>query len=1647
MKKSLSVLICLFIAHLSLMAQCDDPFPPADDFYPNAPVYCAGLDGFCSTVPPFSPNVDVLPGCNGNAVLSNYHWLSFIAGNNFLSMDIEVSNCSGGMNGGNGLQVALYTEFGNSGLIPIQVMCEEIPNFSIYNLFAQLEIGQRYYLLIDGFANSICDYQLFDNTGATIAPPQASNGPVEAPEGFCAVDEVPLSVAPVDGATYVWDLPLGVEMVEDNGADIVVDVDESVDGNSLTVCVEIQGLCNNVVECSNFTVMQETMQTDLFETVCEGECYDFFGELICNPGAYVSQQITACQTINYTLTLSVEPLIPTTVMDTICLGECLLYNGELYCEAGTYEIALLSASVTGCDSIVILELADYGDPVPDLTVTGGALNCLTQPSVELQAVTSVPDVTYLWSGPDINQSNETLPNPVVDEPGTYTVQVTSANGCTAQSSTVVTGNLQIPELNITGNEPLNCNTQAIVLFVDADLPIVEYEWSGPGGFSANGQTVTVSEPGTYLVKGLTASACQGTLSVEVVENDEPLGVDAGPDQHFQCLFTLQLDAPGVVDNNDISYEWTTDDGNILNGANTLTPTINDAGTYILTATDLTTGCSGSDEVIVYNSLAVLEETVLSLDCTMDFLILDGSNSYDGADASINWTTTTGNIVSGGNTLTPTVDQPGTYQLVIIRPGCVSFATLNVLNHVIYPNLTISANQDTLNCLSSVFLTVEDSQNSPDIAYRWFANNVPVPEYDNQTTVEATEAGNWRVEGTNDFGCTSSTTYFIINGILPSSVEIVQNGGTISCANLEEIELNAIVDGFAPGLEYNWSTSDGNFLTTDGDYALVLGAGTYGVEVINPQTGCVASNTITLEAEGELEITFESTPVSCPGSYDGSITAIPSGGCGQYIYLWNTVPVQPGQTISNLGPGIYEVTVTDCNGCTAVASYVLELSSNSAVVADAGADAYFDCLNSDFYVLDGSESQLSPDAEIEWTTNDGEILDGQGTLILTVGSTGTYTLTIVDPFGCEDSDQVTVFESTANAGPNQEITCATTTATLDGSASQAGSGVTYAWSTNDGNIVSGADSPNPTVNAVGTYTLTVTSSNGCTASDEVSVTGDFVLPQASLPTEYNLASCVDPVILEVDVQTPGATVTWDGPGGFSNDVEREAYEPGEYSVVVSGQNGCTITLLTTVIDNRAYPQASAPDVQYINCFNGNPLLVDIDFMTTNSIVIDDWSTTDGAIVDRSGNSVLVEQAGTYTVSFSDDITGCANTAEVVVAEDGLSFMIETELTSCGEDDGIARVITTGISEPTYSWSNGATTQIVDGLAIGTYFVTVSADGATCEEVLEVIIGQDPSCFVTISGSVFNDDAALNCELNGPIVPLEGVEVRLDDLVTFTDASGYYEFSVPAGDYTLAVFPESPYVAHCPASGTIAVSVDPGSAGSDNNNFFLDQLSGFDLFVTAGSSNPQPGQNQQYYVTYCNNGFQTIFGTIVFRHDPLLIFDPVAAGATSYDPATFTATWEFSDLTFFECEYLNFTMQVPADAPEGYVIESEIAALPLLGDQSPGNNTVSWQRTLPLTQNIIDELPTAAIGKASTEVEVYPNPFSTSTTIEFQLSDLDAAAAQLDIFDVNGRLVSTSRGFQAGENQQRIERSDLPGAGVYFYRLRSGDTLQSGRLMLR
>src|SRR5690606_12407988 len=103
---------------------------------------------------------------------------------------------------------------------------------------------------------------------------------------------------------------------------------------------------------------------------------------------------------------------------------------------------------------------------------------------------------------------------------------------------------------------------------------------------------------------------------------------------------------------------------------------------------------------------------------------------------------------------------------------------------------------------------------------------------------------------------------------------------------------------------------------------------------------------------------------------------------------------------------------------------------------------------------------------------------------------------------------------AIAGANGSLTCVNNTVTLNANGSSIDTQLVYQWSTQNGNILSGANSPNPIVDAPGEYQLLLTNpANGCSATDMVGVTQNTAIPQVSILPHAPLSCAVPLLVLQ------------------------------------------------------------------------------------------------------------------------------------------------------------------------------------------------------------------------------------------------------------------------------------------------------------------------------------------------------------------------------------------------------------------------------------------------------------------------------------------------------------------------------------------------------
>ena len=159
------------------------------------------------------------------------------------------------------------------------------------------------------------------------------------------------------------------------------------------------------------------------------------------------------------------------------------------------------------------------------------------PAINLQLNYSPPTASVLWTGPQ--NFNSILPNPAVSEPGTYTVVVTGANGCTAEAVVVIGLDTMSPQLSASGGL-LTCLQNQVMLSASVMPANSAVSWTGPQNYSSQELSPIVSVPGIYTLVATSPNGCTGATQVQVnADTDFPqVSIQGGTLNCVQTSLTL-----------------------------------------------------------------------------------------------------------------------------------------------------------------------------------------------------------------------------------------------------------------------------------------------------------------------------------------------------------------------------------------------------------------------------------------------------------------------------------------------------------------------------------------------------------------------------------------------------------------------------------------------------------------------------------------------------------------------------------------------------------------------------------------------------------------------------------------------------------------------------------------------------------------------------------------------------------------------------------------------------------------------------------------------------------------------------------------------------------------------------------------------------
>lgn len=614
--------------------------------------------------------------------------------------------------------------------------------------------------------------------------------------------------------------------------------------------------------------------------------------------------------------------------------------------------------------------------------------------------------------------------------------------------------------------------------------------------------------------------------------------------------------------------------------------------------------------------------------------------------------------------------------------------------------------------------------------------------------------------TSGSGCsaTSAATTVTVNPI-PATPTITAGGPTTFCSGGSVTLTSSSATG------NTWSTGETTqaiTVTTSGMYSVTVTA--------SGCTSSAASTTVTVNPTPATPTITASGPTTfCSG---GSVTLTSSSATGN---TWSTGATTQAITVS--ASGSYTVTVADVSGCsaTSAATTVTVNATPAASTITAGGPTTF-CAGNNVVLTSSSATGNT------WST-------GATTQTITVSASGSYTVTVLNGSGCSATSAATTV--TVNPLP------ATPTITAGGPTTFcSGGSVTLTSSSATGNTWStGATTQAITVSASGSYTVTVTNANNCSATSAATTVTVNTTPAtptitAGGPTTFCSGNNV------VLTSSSATGNTW-STGATTQSITVTA--SGSYTVTVAGTGGCTATSAATNVVVNPLPAtptitASGPTAF---CAGGNITL------TSSSTTGNTWST--GATT----QTITVSASGSYTVTVTNG-SGCSATSAATAVTVNPVPATPT-ITAGGPTTFCAgsNVVLTSSSTTGNTWSTGATTQSITVTSSGTYTVTVSNGFCAATSAgTTITVNPLPTVTAANNGPLCVGDA-LNLTAtgtNGGTFSWTGPNGFNSTLQNPTVAS---VTTADFGTYTVTLTVNS-----CPSSATTTVTLNQGNSTAIN-----------------------------------------------------------------------------------------------------------------------------------------------------------------------------------------------------------------------------------------
>lgn len=961
-------------------------------------------------------------------------------------------------------------------------------------------------------------------------------------------------------------------------------------------------------------------------------------------------------------------------------------NPTIY-SAGTYELTVIDNS-NGCLNTSAVLISPIGQYPTACIVDEMQMECedITIAISDTCAINN-PNFDYTWSvieNGNISGTNNAATIDVQTDTSEVSalfelVITNTQNQCfTRDTMRVFTAVNCYPECVVApSTDIITCFNPSITLDAMGSSTGSEYLYSwenvlgGTQGICGSENTLNpcIDEEGIYILtvtNNNTGFSCQSTPVFVDAENAPPdVEIDTTVAYDLTCTNTIVNLTATSSDQTAYTFAWA-NMNNCIQSNNTL-PSIeaNCEGMYLLTVTDLQTGCQNTTSIQVdYDTIPpaniMLSPTNALIGCINPQIVLNGSGSSQGV---YSWTKN-GQILEGEDNLTYTADSPGDYCLIIINPnnGCSISSCATVLqdNDAVFADA--GANQ-FITCTQSVVQLTGMMPSDPGYTFEWTTDaamsNCFYPST-GDLTINASCAGTYTLTVTETAtGCEGISEVEVIDLRATPNVDAGADQ-ELSCS-ITEVEIGTENTDFGTEYSYNWNGP--NFtVTSDPRIIIAQEAGTYNLAILNNQTGCFNVDQVEVTSSVYLPLVdagVDTSYLTCANNQvalDGTNSAMNDS----LSYWWTsndgtgiiTNPTQRQITVDEDGEYIFTITndITSCVNSDTV--WVVMDTLNPQLIIIGENNGLINCFQ-DTISLDASTSQGIGTLNYLWSTVNGNIITSFTNSQVSIDEPGSYSVRVEDSQnGCfEEMDYVVHADfvaPTIDIAEPDTLTCVVNMVTLDASSSQ--SNTQFEWSNNQGYTIQDPSTALPTVFEAGSYDLRLISNeNGCDNQGSVFVQENVIAPTVNADTEGTL-DCSNEIVSLVGTGSSEGNnfnYNWQGSGAITNhqNIIATTSQEGQYVLIITNlENGCIASDTTNVIADGFPILDIATSVQSPTCLDDYAGEITIDSVIGGSEPFV-YSFNNSLFSLYNYRNYLTQ--GTYTIQI-EDADGCEFETTIVLS---------------------------------------------------------------------------------------------------------------------------------------------------------------------------------------------------------------------------------------------------------------------------------------------------------------------------------------------------------------------------------------------------------------